>query len=273
VNALRALRAGIGACLGVLAIAAHAEFDQQHAQWDALLKRDVVVAASRVASTVRYADLKQQRGALHAYLVSLSGVTQHEYDGWSRAQQLAFLINAYNAFTVDLILSRYPDLKSIKDLGNVFQSPWKRTFFQLLGEGRSLDDVEHGLIRAPGTFDDPRVHFALVCASIGCPMLRNEAYVGERLDEQLDDAMQRFLSDHARNRFEAATGTLDVSKIFDWYSRDFTQGHHGFDSLQTLFSRNADALAPGSTQAQADLRSGRFKLEFLEYDWRLNDAR
>lgn len=249
-----------------------AGFDHRHAAWDTLLRQHVVVAAGGNASALRYAALQTQRAALKSYLDSLSAVSPASYGTWSKAQQLAFLINAYNAFTVELILTRYPDPKSIKDLGSLVQSPWKKKFFQLLGKERSLDEVEHEMIRAPGVFDDPRIHVAVVCASIGCPMLRNEAFVAERLDTQLDDAMRRFLADRSRNRFDTGTGTLSVSKIFDWYRKDFERGHKGYDSLQTLFARHAEVLA-ATPQAQAEIRGGRYKLAYLDYDWALNDAR
>lgn len=250
----------------------NAPFDHRHTSWDAMLRRHVVVAAGGTSSTLRYRALVAERQGIRSTLDSLSSVAASTYATWTRAQQLAFLINAYNAFTVELVLTRYPDLQSIKDLGNLFQSPWKKTFFRLLGQDRSLDDVEHGLIRAPGVFDDPRIHVAVVCASIGCPMLRNEAYVAERLDAQLDDALRRFLSDRTRNRYDAATGTLAVSKIFDWYRKDFEQGHKGITSLQMLLARHAGELAP-TPQAQADVQTGRYRLSFLDYDWALNDAR
>ncbi len=251
---------------------ANAAFDLRHLAWDALLKQQAVVAPGGVASTVRYAALRADPKPLRDYLASLSAVTPQEYASWSRDVRLAFLINAYNAFTIELVLTRYPDLASIKDLGSVFQSPWTRKFFTLLGEQRSLDDLEHRLIRAPGVFDDPRIHVAVVCASVSCPMLREEAYVGEHLGAQLDDAMRRFLSDRSRNRFDAPNGTLAVSKLFEWYHADFEQGHQGIASLQSLFIRNADVL--GTTPAaRAELRAGRFKVRYLDYDWSLNDAR
>lgn len=132
-----------------------AGFDHRHKAWDALLKQHVVIAPGGNASTVRYAALQDRHGALDAYLKSLSAVSAPTYAGWSRSQQLAFLINAYNAFTVALILTRYPDLESIKDLGSFLQSPWKKRFFRLLDRERSLDEIEHEMIRAPGAFDDP----------------------------------------------------------------------------------------------------------------------
>lgn len=247
-------------------------FDHRHAAWDTLLRQHVVVTAGGNASTLRYAALQAQRVALKGYLEALSAISPVAYGAWSTAQKLAFLINAYNAFTIELILTRYPDLKSIKDLGSFVQSPWTKKFFRLLGQERSLDEVEHEMIRAPGVFDDPRIHVAVVCASIGCPMLRNEAFVAERLDAQLDDAMRRFLSDRSRNRFDAGTGTLSVSKIFDWYRKDFERGHKGLDSLETLYARHAEVLST-TPQAQAEIRAGRYKLAFLDYDWALNDAR
>jgi len=261
----------------VSSVSARAEpqFDHQHAAWTSLLRRHVVLAPPGYSSGLRYAAMQSERESLLAYLASLSAVSTASYRGWSKPQQLAFLVNAYNAYTIDLVLSRYPDLRSIKDLGSMFQSPWKKTFFKLLGDERSLDEVEHGLIRATGNFDDPRIHVAVVCASAACPMLRNEAFIATRIDAQLDDSMLRFLSDRRRNRFEGTPGrggVLRVSKIFDWYRTDFERGHRGFSSLQSVFSRYADVLADAPA-ARADIRAGRYRLDFFDYDWSLNDAR
>jgi hypothetical protein len=249
-----------------------AAFDHRHAAWDTLLGKHVVVSASGVASAVRYAGMQADHPQLAAYLDALAGVGPDEFGGWTKSQRLAFLINAYNAWTVELVLTRYPDLTSIKDLGNVLRSPWKRKFVRLLGGTRSLDELEHDLIRAPGAFDDPRIHFAVVCASSGCPMLRAEAFTPDRLDAQLDDALRRFLSDRSRNRYQPASGTLEVSKIFDWYRRDFELGHQGFDTLASVFARHADRLADRD-DARTRIRAGDYRLEFLPYDWALNDAR
>lgn len=245
-------------------------FDQSHAAWQQLLHRSVVVSADGTRSAVDYAGLKADRSALDAYLASLSAVSAPTYTRWSRDERLAFLINAYNAFTIELILTKYPDLTSIRDLGSTFNSPWKVPFFTLLGSRRSLDDVEHGLIRKPGAFDDPRVHFALVCASVGCPMLRNEAYAGDRLDAQLDDAMRRFLADRTRNRFNPAGRALEVSRIFDWYGGDFAQGYQGFTSVPATLALFADTLADDPAD-QAAIRAEQVPVSFLDYDWRLND--
>jgi len=244
-------------------------FDHQHSSWDRLLKQHVSWDAKGVASRVDYAAIQKQPAEFNAYLKRLSAVAEAEYQGWSKPQQLAFLINAYNAFTIKLILTAYPDLVSIKDLGSFFSSPWKKEFFVLLGKQRSLDELEHGLIRQPGVFNEPRIHVALVCASVGCPALRNEAFVADRLDEQLEDSLRRFLADRSRNRYNQRTDKLEVSKIFDWYGKDFI-GFRGHPTLASFLGDYAELLADGKT-AQARIKAGEAPLEFLDYDWGLND--
>ena len=191
--------------------AAHAQspgFDHGHASWTTLLRQHVRLVRSGQATQVAYAGFKADRAALKAYLDSLSAVTRAAFAGWQKAERQAFLINAYNAFTVELILTRYPDLKSIKDLGSLLSSPWKPKWITLLGNQVSLDDIEHAMLRKRGDYDDPRVHFAVNCASIGCPALREEAFVAARLDAQMDEQTLRFMSDRTRNRFNAQRGRL-----------------------------------------------------------------
>jgi hypothetical protein len=235
-------------------------FDHSHKAWDALLKKNVVVLDGGKASQVRYAAMAQDRAALAAYLESLASVTQAQFGSWTRAQQIAFLINAYNAHAVEKVLTRYPDLRSIWDFGRIFGNPFKDRFFRLLGKPSSLDDIEHESLRKPHR--EARFHFALNCASIGCPMLREEAYVPERLERQLEEQAARFLGDRSRNRF--AGGKLEVSKIFDWYAEDF-------EPRPAYFARYAKLLAD-DPQAQQRVADGTAPLVFLDYDWSLNDA-
>jgi hypothetical protein len=257
----------------VLMAAAQAAFafDHSHAGWNALLKQHVVIAGNGHSSRVDYAGFRRDQRALQSYLEGLSAVADGEYGKWSREQRLAFLVNAYNAFTVDLVLTRYPELKSIKDLGSILQSPWKKEFFALLGARRSLDAVEHGLIRAPGSFDEPRIHFAVNCASIGCPMLRAEAYVADRLDLQLEDTTVRFLGDRSRNRFDTATGRLEISRIFDWYKADFEKGGRGAGTVAQFLARYADVVADDAA-ARTLVKQGAVAIRYTEYDWALNDV-
>jgi hypothetical protein len=258
--------------------AAFAEFDHSHAAWTALLKENVILLDGGKASRVRYAGFANHRAQLKAYLASLSEVTAAEFGGWSKPQQMAFLINAYNAFTIEKILTRYPDLKSIWDFGKLFGNPFKDRFFVLLGKEATLDRIEHETLRKKGAYDEPRVHFALNCASIGCPMLREEAYVADRLDAQLEEQVRRFLGDRSRNRFNTELRALEVSKIFDWYKEDWQRGDRGFagaappvESREQYFARYARLLAdaPGDRKL---LEDGKALIRFLEYDWSLNDA-
>lgn len=247
-------------------------FDHEHATWNLLVKNNVHWNLNRTASLVNYAGFQKTHDFLKRYLFSLSAVTRTEFDTFRREQQLAFLINAYNAFTVELILTEYPEVKSIKELGSLFSSPWKRKFFLLLGESQNLDGIEHELIRGSGRYDEPLIHFAVNCASIGCPALLDEAFVAEKLDQQLLESTERFLSDRSRNRFDARTGTLEISSIFDWYAEDFSKGWRGYDSLHDFFRTHADWITDDAESVE-NLREAALRIEFLDYDWSLNTLR
>jgi len=237
----------------VLLLSVNSAVAFDHGPWDALLKKNVVVLEGGKASQFRYGDV--DRNALQAYLASLSRAK--DFDAWPREEQMVFLINAYNAFTVEKILTRYPDIRSIRDFGRVFGNPFKDEFFTLLGRRMSLDGIEHGLLRK--RYREPRVHYALNCASVGCPMLREEAYVAARLERQLEEQALRFLSDRSRNRYR--DGRLELSRIFDWFKEDF-------EPRQAYLARYATPLGvPGGARVP-DL-----PLSFLDYDWALNDSR
>lgn len=254
-------------------------FDHDHKPWATLLKKHVVLIDGGKSSQVRYTGFQQDRAELKGYLASLSKVTQTEFNAWTKPQQMAFLINAYNAFTVEKILSRYPNIKSIWEFGKVFGNPFKDKFFSLLGREFSLDMIEHDTLRKAGSYDEPRVHFAVNCASTGCPMLREEPYVAARLDAQLEEQTRRFLSDRSRNRYNAQDNALEVSEIFKWFSTDWTSGYRGFDgksapmqSREQFFAKYAALLAdtPAQQQAIADRKAA---IRHLDYDWTLNDAK
>jgi hypothetical protein len=249
-----------------------AAIDHSYKSWDDLLKKHVRYLQNGNASRVDYAGFARDHAQLKAVLDDWQKVTRAEFDGWTKPQQQAFLMNAYNAFTIEKILGRYPDIKSIRDYGSVFGNPWKDKFFTLFGQPAYLDFIEHETLRKDGVYDDPRVHVSVVCASIGCPMLRNEAFVADRLDAQMEDGMRRFLSDRTRNRYNPETKTLEVSKIFDWYGKDFEKGHKGFSSVKQALSRYADLLAD-KPEDRAIVRDQKAQISFLDYDWSLNDAK
>jgi hypothetical protein len=255
----------ISCALGLLSMTSFAlAAGLDSAPWDGLLQRHVRVLGGGSVTQVDYPGMRAEQGLLRDYLAAAAAVSPAEFAGWSKAEQLAFLINVYNASTVALVLSGEPQLASIKDLGSLFRSPWKQAFISLLGETRSLDDIEHKLIRGEQGYQEPRVHFALNCASIGCPALRAEAYDGAALDTQLKDAQQHFLADRSRNRLSRER--LQVSSIFKWYRADFERNGQG---LADYLAGQSAALGLTALQTQ-QLLAKQIEIEFLDYDWRLN---
>ena len=147
------------------------------------------------------------------------------------------------------------------------QSPWKKRFFTLLGEQRHLDWIEHEQLRP--RYNEPRVHAAVNCASIGCPALRDEAFTAAKLEAQLEDGMRRFMGDRTRNRVKG--DKVEVSSIFKWFGEDFEKGHGGFNAVQDVFAKYAELLSDVPAE-QAALKARSLTVSHLDYDWSLNDA-
>lgn len=217
-----------------------------HSAFDSVLKQHVDAKGQ-----VSYAALKSNRSSLDAYLTKTAAVAESEFKSWGRDEQLAFLINVYNAETLQLIIDNYPT-ESIKKLGGLFGSPWKKKVVNLFGEETTLDHVEHGIIRVDYA-DEPRIHFALVCAAKGCPPLRAEAFAAARLEAQLANQTKTFLTDTPKNRIEG--DTLFLSPIFDWYGDDFTKGGESLNDY-------VDSFMKGSAAGKS--------IKFTDYDWSLN---
>lgn len=236
-----------------LTAAAQSGFDHSHAALTAVL------AAHVKGGRVDYKALNRNPAPLQTYLDVLAAVPRGEFDGWGRAQRLAFLINLYNAATLKLIVDHYP-VKSIKDIGGLFSSPWKQAVVQAFGGTHTLDQIEHGMIRPK--FGEPRAHFAVNCASIGCPPLRAEAYDASRLDAQLDDQARAFLEDSSKNRVAARKGALYLSPIFKWFKADFTAKSGTVERFIAPFVADEDA--------RAAVLSGRLSISYTVYDWGLN---
>jgi len=202
---------------------------------------------------VDYRGFQSEEDRLDEYLAVLENV---DPDVLSRDEQFAFYVNAYNAWTIKLILSKYPDIRSIKDIGGFFKNPWEQKIVRIQGQTKTLDDIEHKILRP--LFRDSRVHFAVNCASVGCPPLRSEPYTGEKLEEQLADAVTRFINDPERNRIEE--DVLYVSKIFKWFSEDFNEDIIGFFST----------YARGDFKDKIAANKEKIKIKYLDYDWSLN---
>jgi hypothetical protein len=202
---------------------------------------------------VDYSGLQKDETILDRYLEQLAGVDPQSLD---TDEQFAFYANVYNAWTIKLILTRYPNIDSIKDLGSLFKSPWKKKIARVDGQLLTLDQIEHDILRK--RFGDPRVHFAVNCASKGCPPLQAEPFTGSRLDEQLNRAAKAFINDSRYNRLEG--DTLWVSKIFDWFSEDFDN-----DVLGTFIK-----FAEQPLKDKLQRNRNRIRVNYLDYDWSLN---
>ncbi len=231
-------------------------YDPRHPSWTMLLQKHVK------EGVVDYAGLKADDGLIRNYLDSLRVIPAETFDALPRAERLAYWINAYNAFTVRLVLDHYP-VKSIKDIGGLFRSPFKKEFIELRNlraETLSLDDIEHGILRPQ--FAEPRVHFAIVCASKGCPPLRSEAYRAADLEAQLDDQTRRFLADRGKNRVDLEARTLHLSPIFKWFQEDFEKSAGSVPRFVARFLDEKSATAIGDGKG--------WDIDWTEYDWTLN---
>ena len=229
------------------------DFDHSHASFTGVLKKYVR------GETFDYAALKKNPATLKSYLDTLANVPKAKYGKWTEDQQMAFLINLYNAATLELVIDHYP-VKSIKKIGGLLGNPWKKEVVRLWGEKVTLDHVEHDLLRP--NFKDPRIHFAVNCASIGCPALRPEAFQAAKLDAQLDEQGRNFLRNPSKNRVDTEEGTLYLSPIFDWFKEDFVKKSGNVVKFIYPYLKKSD---------QALLQKGGLKLKYTDYDWDLND--
>lgn len=221
-----------------------------HKSWTVLLQKHV-----KGNGMVDYKGFVKDKSMLDAYAQLLSD--NPPANNWTDEEQIAYWINAYNVFTVKLIVDNYP-VKSIKDLNPTISIPtirsiWTKEWFQIGGEDFSLDQIEHKILRKH--FDEPRIHFAVNCASISCPVLRAEAYEPNRLSVQLDEQARIFLNDPSRNLIDSDKPR--VSKIFSWFTGDFTDGQTVIEFINRYSEKQISA---------------RTKLRYLEYDWNLNDS-
>jgi hypothetical protein len=221
-----------------------------HESWNTLLKKYV-----DTKGFVNYAGMASEEAKLDAYLSLISKNVPSS--SWSTNEKLAYWINAYNAFTVKLILDNRKDgIASIKDIGSKIKipfvnTPWDVKFIKIGGKEMDLNNIEHGIIRKQ--FSEARIHFALVCAAKSCPPLRNEAYVASKLSAQLDDQGVRFINDSYKN--EVSTSKMEVSKLFNWYGGDFKKT----DSVENWINKYAKTKAKSGTS-----------ITYKDYNWALN---
>tara|TARA_R110000823_G_scaffold29255_1_gene84965 strand:+ start:434 stop:1195 length:762 start_codon:yes stop_codon:yes gene_type:complete len=220
-----------------------------HKSWNELLKANVSADGK-----VNYKGFIKEKAKLDAYLKSISE-NAPDRKTWSKDEQLAYWINAYNAFTVKLIVDNYP-VESIKDLGPKLKIPlikdvWHYKFFKIGGEESSLDEIEHSILRKE--FEEPRIHFAINCASVSCPPLLNEAFEANTIDTQLDKVAKSFINS-SRNKI--TPDAIQISSIFSWFKGDFTKNGSLIDFLNKY---SKVKIKPNA------------KVSHLDYDWNLNE--
>ncbi len=222
----------------------------RHTTWDSLLKAHV-----KRSGLVDYQGFIADSQKLNAYLSKLKH--HHPNDqNWSRNQQLAYWLNAYNAFTIELVIKHYP-VSSIKDIVNgphipFVNSPWDIQFINIEGQSYDLNNIEHDIVR-PG-FKEPRIHFAVNCASISCPVLRPEAYTAKKLNQQLDEQARLFIQNPAKNQLEEKQ--VRISKIFSWYSGDFEKDGR---SIIDYLNKYSDVTIAQDAS-----------IDYMDYNWKLN---
>lgn len=236
----------------LLSISAFSQSGISHDKFDQLLQKYV-----DNEGMVNYKGLQSNRDELKSYLSILENNAPQK--SWTRDQKLAYWINAYNAYTLDLILEHYP-VKSIKEIGSTIKIPfvstaWDVKFINIDGEEYDLNNIEHGIIRK--RFDEPRIHFALVCAAVSCPKLQNRAFLPEKLDEQLTKAAEEFLSNPTKNEIKNEN-KAKLSKLFNWYGGDFKKNGTLIEYINkyapTQLSKNA-------------------KIDWMDYNWSLNEQK
>lgn len=235
-----------------LTIIAHAQTDEivhKHEQWDELTKKYVTDKGF-----VNYKGFIKDSTKLNSYLDLLAA--NHPKESWSDAQKKAYWINAYNAFTIQLIIRNYP-VKSIKDLGGSIyrvNTPWDIKFIHLGDETYDLNNIEHSILRKK--WDDARVHAVVNCASVSCPSLRRGAFIANELDKQMDEQMRTFINDETKNTI--ATDKAKVSSLFKWFSGDFKD--------------NAPSVIEYINQySKVKINSGA-EITYQDYNWNLNEA-
>lgn len=227
-----------------------------HSGWDGLLKK--YVDEKGYVDYTKWKAAANDQKALDDYIQQLSGASFPA--NATQEEKLAFWINAYNAVTVKGILKEYPTTSIRNHTAKLYgYNIWKDLQLLVAGKAYSLEGIEHEVLRKMG---EPRIHFAIVCASIGCPRLLNQAYTAEKIDEQLTLNAKAFFADRTKFVADPQSGTIQVSPILSWFAEDF-----GADSAAQM--KSIAPYVPASAQSLAN--SGRARVKYLEYDWGLND--
>jgi len=232
-----------------------------HSPWDGVLKKHV-----NAIGEVDYAALKRDRSGLDLYVRMLADTSPESRQDLfpSREHELAYWLNAYNALVTKGVVDGYP-VESVRDLGLLW-SFFRRADYVVAGKRISLNTIEHEIIRR--RYQDPRIHFALVCASLSCPRLAREAFQGERLDDQLDSLVKQFLAERRNLAADQSRNEIWLSKLLDWYAKDF-EHPKGNDTGPKTVLEFVRAYAPEAERKKiAGMKNPR--LRYRDYDWSIN---
>ena len=216
---------------------------------------------------VNYKALKENRQNLDKFNASLATLSPQSFENWTEKEKIAFWINAYNSLTLLAIIENYPT-KSIRDIPGV----WTKLQFNVMGKEVTLDEIEHKILRVQ--FNEPRIHMGLVCASIGCPLLLQEPYTGDKLDEQLDEQTRKFIALNQNLKIDKQNNLVYLSSIFKWFGEDFIPSFNaqekfmGSDKERAVLNFISQYL---NESEQKYLINGKYKIKYLDYDWSLND--
>ncbi len=250
-------------------------FDQNHTIFNKLLQENVDDAKVNYQGFIDSAEFTN-------YLKSLNNITPDDFNTWTDSQKTAFWINSYNAFTIKAIIDHYPIQRSFTLVGifyapknSILQIPgvWKKLQFQAVGQNITLDHIEHGILRKE--FNEPRIHAAINCASISCPDLRNEAYIADKIDKQLDDSSKNFVNSKTKGvLIDKNKSKIKVSKIFKWFGDDFFSNYHKQEFNDKSDKQNGTLgfiYKYINDDEKEYILSGDYKLKYLSYDWGLNE--
>jgi hypothetical protein len=250
-------------------------FDHQYQEYGEVLKAYVK------NGLVDYAALQKNRIGIDHFVKQIGAVNAEEYQSWSRDQQLSFWINTYNGWFLQIVIDRYP-IRGSRILGLLYPENsvqripgiWDNVRTKAAGRDVSLNDIEHKILRP--IFQEPRIHFSIVCASLGCPLLRSEPFRPDVLQSQLEDAAKAFINNSSKVRWNPDRNTLQLSSIFDWFADDFQAAAD--ESWRKLYSKkNAGPVAFVSkylpAEVAAALHKSEAKIDHFDYDWTLNDSR
>ncbi len=229
--------------------------------YDAILHRYV-----NEQGFVNYRGLQVNPEPLKAFNRSLGEVDPDTFAAWGEADQIAFLINAYNAFTLESIIDQRPLKASIRDIPGV----WRIRKFQVAGQSKTLDAIEHQTLRK--NYQEPRIHAALNCTAISCPPLRTEPYRGETLDAQLEDQVRRWLNSPEGLQINREANQVSISAIFDWFGEDWiaeyaTDGFSGNEKQRAALNFISSYISPADRHY---LQQGNYRVSYLDYNWELN---